>query len=494
MRKLENLYLSNSFAKLGADFFQEKQPDPVSSPYLIDSNPAAIKLIRLDLSEVKKNAFLEYFSGNRLLPNSKPLAMAYSGHQFGSYNPRLGDGRGLLLGEVKDPNNNILDIHLKGCGPTRFSRGFDGRATLRASIREYLGGEAIHGLGIPTTRSLAVIGTGELVHREIPEPGAILVRLSDSHVRFGSFQLLHFTNKPEKVTELLNYIIDRHYPSIQSDANKYKLLLRHVVKRTAKLIALWQANGFIHGVMNTDNMTITGTTFDYGPFGFMDHFNPNFTPNHSDPNGRYAYGKQPEIGYWNLSKFSETIGHLVDSQFIAEELANYQQIYNDYYRKLMGQKLGLEILDSEFKELVNKLFHLLYNNLIDYSLFFRHLSDLPSNFPKTLTQKFKDPQALDSWVSMFVRLIEREDPDHNTRTEKMNLINPKFILRNYLLQGATDKALKESDFSEVERLRMLLENPYKDRPEMFTQYGIDAEYYAAETPAPSIEMQLSCSA
>ena len=494
MRKLENLYLSNSFAKLGADFFQEKQPDPVSSPYLIDSNPAAIKLIRLDLSEVKKNAFLEYFSGNRLLPNSKPLAMAYSGHQFGSYNPRLGDGRGLLLGEVKDPNNNILDIHLKGCGPTRFSRGFDGRATLRASIREYLGGEAIHGLGIPTTRSLAVIGTGELVHREIPEPGAILVRLSDSHVRFGSFQLLHFTNKPEKVAELLNYIIDRHYPSIQSDANKYKLLLRHVVKRTAKLIALWQANGFIHGVMNTDNMTITGTTFDYGPFGFMDHFNPNFTPNHSDPNGRYAYGKQPEIGYWNLSKFSETIGHLVDSQFIAEELANYQQIYNDYYRKLMGQKLGLEILDSEFKELVNKLFHLLYNNLIDYSLFFRHLSDLPSNFPKTLTQKFKDPQALDSWVSMFVRLIEREDPDHNTRTEKMNLINPKFILRNYLLQGATDKALKESDFSEVERLRMLLENPYKDRPEMFTQYGIDAEYYAAETPAPSIEMQLSCSA
>ena len=494
MRKLENLYLSNSFAKLGADFFQEKQPDPVSSPYLIDSNPAAIKLIRLDLSEVKKNAFLEYFSGNRLLPNSKPLAMAYSGHQFGSYNPRLGDGRGLLLGEVKDPNNNILDIHLKGCGPTRFSRGFDGRATLRASIREYLGGEAIHGLGIPTTRSLAVIGTGELVHREIPEPGAILVRLSDSHVRFGSFQLLHFTNKPEKVTELLNYIIDRHYPPIQNDANKYQLLLRHVVKRTAKLIALWQANGFIHGVMNTDNMTITGTTFDYGPFGFMDHFNPNFTPNHSDPNGRYAYGKQPEIGYWNLSKFSETIGHLVDSQFIAEELANYQQIYNDYYRKLMGQKLGLEILDSEFKELVNKLFHLLYNNLIDYSLFFRHLSDLPSNFPKTLTQKFKDPQALDSWVSMFVRLIEREDPDHNTRTEKMNLINPKFILRNYLLQGATDKALKESDFSEVERLRMLLENPYKDRPEMFTQYGIDAEYYAAETPTPSIEMQLSCSA
>ena len=494
MKTLENLNLSNSFAKLGADFLQEKLPDPVSKPYLIDSNPSAIKLIGLKPTEIKRNEFLEYFSGNRLLSNSKPLAMAYSGHQFGSYNPRLGDGRGLLLGEVQDKNNNTLDIHLKGCGPTRFSRGFDGRATLRASIREYLGGEAVHGLGIPTTRSLAVIGTGELVHREVPEPGAILVRLTDSHVRFGSFQFLHFNNKAEKVTALVNYIIERHYPTIQNDSDKYRILLRHVVNRTAKLIALWQANGFIHGVMNTDNMTITGATFDYGPFGFMDHFNPNFTPNHSDPNGRYAYGKQPEIGYWNLSKFAETLKHLVDSQFIAEELTNYQPTYNDYYRKLMGQKLGLEIFDSEFKELVNKLFQLLYNNSIDYSIFFRHLSDMPRNFPKTLKQKFKDPQALDSWLSMYVRLIEREDPSLNTRTGKMNSINPKFILRNYLLQDATDKALKESDFSEVERLRILLEDPYKDRPELFSKYGIESEHYAAETPPSSIEMQLSCSA
>ena len=427
MKKLENLEVSNSFAKLGADFLQEKLPEPVPSPYLIDSNPAAIKLIGLDIAEVKKNEFLEYFSGSRLLPNSKPLAMAYSGHQFGSYNPRLGDGRGLLLGEVKDQYNNTLDIHLKGCGPTRFSRGFDGRATLRASIREYLGGEAVHGLGIPTTRSLAVIGTGELVHREAPEPGAILVRLCDSHIRFGSFQLLHFTNKSNQVNELLNYIIKRHYPTIQNDSDKVQLLLRHVVKRTAKLIALWQANGFIHGVMNTDNMTITGTTFDYGPFGFMDRFNPNFTPNHSDPNGRYTYGKQPEIGYWNLSKFGETLGHLVDSQLITQELANYQKIYNDDYRALMGQKLGLDILDSEFKELVNKLFQLLYDSQIDCCLFFRHLSDLPNNFPETLRKNFKDPKALDSWISIYTRLIEREDPDLNIRKEKMCLLF--FILK-----------------------------------------------------------------
>ena len=248
MKKLENLEIKNSFFKLGADFSQAKIPDPVSSPYLINANPDTMGLIGLDLSEIKKMEFVEYFSGNRLLPNSKPLAMAYSGHQFGSYNPRLGDGRGLLLGEIKDEKNNILDIYLKGCGPTRFARGFDGRATLRASLREYLGGEAVHGLGIPTTRSLAVIGTGELVHRETPEPGAILVRLSDSHVRFGSFQFFHFTNQPEKATQLLDYIIKRHYPEIQNDPNKVKLLLRDMVKRTANLIALWQATGFIHGV------------------------------------------------------------------------------------------------------------------------------------------------------------------------------------------------------------------------------------------------------
>lgn len=494
MKKLENLELKNSFFQLGANFFQAKSPDPVSHPYLINSNPDAIELIGLDSSEIQKPDFVEYFSGNRLLPDSHPLAMAYSGHQFGSYNPRLGDGRGLLLGEINDKQNNILDIHLKGCGPTRFARGFDGRATLRASIREYLGGEAVHGLGIPTTRSLAIIGTGELIRREAPEPGAILVRLSDSHIRFGSLQFFHFTNQPEKVTRLLDYIIQRHYPEIKNDPDKFKLLLRNVVKRTARLIALWQANGFIHGVMNTDNMTITGTTFDYGPFGFMDRFNPNFTPNHSDPHGRYAYGRQPEIGYWNLSKLGETLGHLITSNFIIEELGNYQQIYNQYYRELMGQKLGLEILDSEFRELINKLFQLLYDNQTDYTLFFRHLSDLPNNLPDALSQQFKDTHALDNWISLYRRLIEREEPDLTVRTKQMNRANPKYILRNYLLQGAIDKALKESDFSEIERLRILLADPYTDRPELFDQYGINPEFYAAETPISFIEMQLSCSA
>ncbi len=494
MKSLEDLNLSHSFFELGPDFFQAKFPDPVSNPYLIDGNSNAAELIGLAPSELHSKDFVEIFGGNRPLPGFKPLAMVYSGHQFGAYNPRLGDGRGLLLGEAANGSNETWDIHLKGCGPTRFARGFDGRATVRSSIREYLGGEAVHGLGIPTTLSLAIIGIGELIHREMPEPAAVLVRLSETHVRFGSFQYFHHTNRPEKVTQLLNYVIRRHYPEIENEPDKYQLLLRCVVEKTVRLIALWQSVGFIHGVMNTDNMTITGTTFDYGPFGFMDPFNPEFTPNHSDVHGRYALGQQPEIGYWNLSKLAETMGHLVESEFIFAELEKYQPAYNLFYRELMGEKLGLEILDSEFTGLAGKLFQLLRDNPIDYTIFFRNLSGFPEIFPEAMRRKFKNPADLDDWLSMYRRLIDREDPGLDERKKRMDRVNPKFILRNYLLQRAVDKALKESDFSEVERLRILLEDPYRDRPETFERYGIDAEFYASETPNSFKEMQLSCSA
>ncbi len=311
MKKLENFDWNHSFFELGPDFFQAKTPDPVAAPYLIDGNPEAATLIGLDPAEFERREFVEYFSGNRPLPGAQPLAMDYSGHQFGMYNPRLGDGRGLLLGAIQNSSPHTWDIYLKGCGPTRFARGFDGRATLRASIREYLGGEAVHGLGIPTTRSLAIIGIGELVFRETPQPGALLVRLSDTHVRFGNFENFHYTNRPEAVTQLADYVIQQHYPELKNEANKYQLLFRSVIHKTAALIAQWQAVGFIHGVMNTDNMTLTGATFDYGPFGFMDRFNPDFTPNHTDGHGRYAFGRQAEIGHWNLAKLVETLVHLI---------------------------------------------------------------------------------------------------------------------------------------------------------------------------------------
>ena len=494
MKNLENLNLTHSFFQLGQEFYQAKAPDPVSAPYLVDFNTPVAELIGLDPAEAQRAEFVEYFSGNRPLPGYEPLAMAYTGHQFGSYNPNIGDGRAVLLGEVENGSGLTWDICLKGCGPTAYSRGFDGRATLRSSIREYLGGEAMHGLGIPSTRSLAVLGIGELIYRETPEPAAVLVRVSDSHVRFGSFQKFHFTNRPANVTQLADYVIRRHYPELENEAGKYQLFFRAVVDRTAKMIALWQSVGFIHGVMNTDNMSITGCTFDYGPYGFMDRFNPAFTPNLTDAHGRYAYGRQPEIGLWNLSRLAEALSHLIEHESILEELERYQPVFNRYSGAMMGAKLGLEILDSEFNTLVGGLFKLLSDNQTDYTVFFRSLSDFPEGLAETVRRKFKKPGDLDDWLSLYRRLIEREDPDMKERKEKMDRANPRFILRNYLLQRATEKALKESDFSEVERLRILLEDPFSDRPEVFARYGIDADTYAAETPDNWVEMQLSCSA
>lgn len=492
MNSLETLDLTHSFFQLGADFFQSKSPDPVSDPYLVDFNPDAASLIGLAPSESQRKEFAEYFGGNRLLPGCQPLAMVYSGHQFGVYNPGLGDGRGLLLGEVAGESGKTWDIHLKGCGPTRFARGFDGRATLRSSIREYLGAEALHGLGIPTTRSLALIGIRDLVYRERPELGGILVRLSETHIRFGSFQHFHFTNCPEKVAQLADYTIRRYFPELESEADKYRLFFRAVVEKTARLIALWQSVGFIHGVMNTDNMAINGVTFDYGPFGFMDRFNPGFTPNSSDGNGRYAFGQQPQVAHWNLFKLGETLCHLAEPDILLKELESFPRIYDGFSREMTGRKLGLNIFDSEFNELVGRLFKLLYDNQTDYTLFFRSLSNFPVS--DVMRCGFKNLKDLDDWLCSYRRLIEREDLDFAERKKSMDRVNPRFILRNYLLQRAIEKALKESDYSEVERLRILLRDPYDDHPEIFDRHGIDPEFYAAETPDSAVEMQLSCSA
>lgn len=494
MKQLDNLELTHSFFQLGTEFFQAKFPDPVSRPYLVSFNRDAAELIGLEPGESERDEFIQYFSGNRPLPGFKPLAMVYTGHQFGVYNPGLGDGRGLLLGEIENDRNEIWDIYLKGSGPTRYARGFDGRATLRSSIREYLGGEAVHGLGIPTTRSLAIIGTGEVIHRELPEPSAVLVRLSESHVRFGSFQCFHFTNRQDQVTQMADYVVRRHYPEYENESEKYHLLFRRVIEETARMIALWQSVGFIHGVMNTDNMAITGATFDYGPFGFMDRFNPNFTPNQTDAHGRYAYGRQPEIGYWNLLKLGETLAHLIPRETILKELEYYQPVYNRFYRDLMGRKLGLSILDSEFTTLVGNMFQMLHDNQIDYTIFFRQLAEFPGKLPESFRRRFAKTGELDQWLSGYRQLIEREDRDPSQRKQQMNQVNPRFILRNYLLERAIQKALKESDFSEIERLRVLLRDPYKDHPETFERYGIDPEFYACETPESFVEMRLSCSA
>ena len=480
----QNLNFKNRFIDLGPEFYQEKQPDPVTDPYLVDYSPSVGQLI--DLPEEGGDNFLANFSGNQPMEGARPLAMAYSGHQFGSYNPKLGDGRGLLLGEVSNKENISWDVHLKGAGPTRFARGFDGRATLKSSIREHLGSEALNGLGIPTTRSLAVIGIRELIYRQKPELAAILVRVADCHIRFGSFEFFHYTKQPKSVERLADFSIEHYHNDIYNEPDRYRIFFRRVLTLTAKLISKWQSVGFVHGVMNTDNMTITGTTFDYGPYGFMDGFNTRYTPNSSDTHGRYAYQQQAEIGFWNLNKLAETLIPLVGADELQEETKQYQSLLNGFYREEMGRKLGLSILDSEFSELTQEMLQLLQSQQLDYSNFFRHLANNPSAMDCSI--------ELRSWLDRYLKLCDRESISHDERKKKMDAVNPKYILRNHLVQRALEMALKESDFSEVTRLRILLENPFKDRPEIFKKYNIDADFYSQDTPQEFLGRQTSCSA
>ena len=483
----KSLNFKNRFINLGPEFYQEKLPDPVTDPYLVDYSPLAGQLI--DLPSELSPELLEMLSGNQPMEGARPLAMTYSGHQFGSYNPRLGDGRGLLLGEVLNKEKLSWDVHLKGAGPTRFARGFDGRATLQSSIREHLGSEALHGLGIPTTRSLAVIGIRELIYRQKPELAAILVRVADCHIRFGSFEFFHYTNQPKNIERLADFAIQNFHNDICKEPERHKIFFRRVLTLTAKLIAKWQAVGFVHGVMNTDNMTITGTTFDYGPYGFIDSFNPSYTPNLSDTHGRYAFQKQAEIGFWNLNKFAETLVTLVGADQLEEEIKKYQPLFNGFYREEMGHKLGLAILDSDFSELTQDMFQLLKKNQSDYSNFFRQLADYPDRIKKSHFDT-----NFHSWLDRYIKLCEREDINNDERKSKMDAVNPKFILRTHLVKRALDKALKESDFSEIKRLRILLENPFEDRPEIFNKYNIDPEFYSQDTPNEFLGNQLSCSA
>ena len=484
MTDWHTLNFQNRFIELGPEFYQAKTPDPVTDPYLIDFSPSVGKLLDLPPEADKDSDFLERFSGNKPIEGAQPLAMAYSGHQFGSYNPRMGDGRGLLLGEIQNQNQEMWDIYLKGAGPTRFARGFDGRATLNSSIREHLASEALNGLGIPTTRSLAVIGIRELIYRQRPELAAILVRVADSHIRFGSFEFFHYTGQEKNVERLLAFSIQNYYPDIAEESDKYRVFFQRTVQHTAKLIAKWQAAGFIHGVMNTDNMCITGTTFDYGPYGFIDRFVPNHTSNHSDTQGRYAYSQQPEIGFWNLNKLAETLIPLIGADTLEEEMKQYQPTFNRFYREEMSKKLGLAILDSEFTQLVQTMFQLLHDQQLDYTNFFRFLANYPA--ANINNDDFR------SWLSHYLELAQREGISHEERKAQMDATNPKFILRTHLLQTALDKALKESDFSEITRLRILLENPFQDQPEIFAEHEI--EHYAQDTPETSICRQTSCSA
>ncbi len=488
MKKLDQLNFENSFARLPEAFHSRLKPTPMPAPYLVSFNADAARLIDLDQGEAVRADFTEHFIGNRLLPGSDPLAMLYAGHQFGHYVPQLGDGRAILLGEVKNQAGDAWEIQLKGAGTTPYSRSGDGRAVLRSSIREYLCSEAMHGLGIPTTRALCIVGSDQEVYRESIESAAVVTRMAPSHVRFGSFEVFYYRNQQEPIAQLADYVIGRHFPHLAGAPDKYPRFLGEVVARTARLMAKWQAVGFSHGVMNTDNMSILGLTFDYGPFGFMDSYDPGYVCNHSDHDGRYAFDQQPHVGLWNLACLAQALTPLLSVEDANQALEGYEPIFIGHYLELMRHKLGLTSVHHDDSALVNALLEIMQANQVDYTHLFRslgHFRSAPGGDNARLRDQFIDRAAFDAWAEVYrARLLAEHSVDAE-RKQRMDGVNPKYILRNYLAQIAIEKAEKTRDFSEVERLLTLLRRPFDEQPEM--------ERYAALPPDWARQIEVSCS-
>ncbi|MDH5639919.1 MAG: YdiU family protein, partial [Nitrospira sp.] len=451
------------------------------------ANPAAAELIDLHPGESSRPEYAAVFGGSMLVPGMEPLAMLYSGHQFGVYVPQLGDGRAILLGEAMNQQGERWELHLKGAGLTPFSREGDGRAVLRSTIREYLCCGAMRGLGIPTTQALCLVGNDDKVYREQVETGAMLVRMAPSHVRFGTFEIFYYRKQHELLKVLADYVIGRHYPHLADATDTYARFFMEVVERTAALIAQWQAVGWAHGVMNTDNMSILGLTLDYGPFGFMDEYDAGFICNHSDHNGRYAFNQQPYIGLWNLSCLAQALLPLAEKEALKAALDRYQELYQQHYLRLMRAKLGLLEERSEDDGLIREWLGLLEESRADYTIAWRDLGSFSSAEGATndlVRDHSVSRERFEEWAVRYRERLRSEHSRDDARRERMNRVNPKYVLRNYLAQVAIEKA-QQKDFSEIDRLFTLLQRPFDDQPGM--------ESYAAAPPNWGKHLSVSCS-
>ncbi|KQV56453.1 hypothetical protein ASD07_27440 [Duganella sp. Root336D2] len=462
-------------------------PTPLPAPYLVAASPSAARLVGLEPTALSTQETLEILIGNRVAERSKPLAAVYSGHQFGVWAGQLGDGRAILLGDITTADGPV-ELQLKGAGMTPYSRMGDGRAVLRSSIREFLCSEAMHGLGIPTTRALSVVGSDQGIVRESIETAAVVVRMAPSFVRFGSFEHWYYNRKPEELKQLADYVIERFYPALREEENPYAALLEEVSRRTARMIAHWQAVGFMHGVMNSDNMSILGLTLDYGPFGFMDGFDANQICNHSDDQGRYSYSNQPQIGHWNCYALAQALLPLIgEVELTQEALDAYQPEFARHIDKLLHAKLGLTTAQDADRELLDGLFAVLQANHTDFTIFFRRLSGLRAGGPEgdePLRDLFIDRPAFDHWAEAYRARLRAENSDDAARKLAMDQVNPKYVLRNYMAQVAIEKA-QNKDFSEVERLLAMLERPFDEQTEN--------EQYAGFPPDWSSQLSVSCS-
>ncbi|HUR42031.1 MAG TPA: protein adenylyltransferase SelO [Verrucomicrobiae bacterium] len=509
-RALDELLPDSLLPGLGTNYYSTVPTTPVSEPHLVAFNPDAAALIDLDPAQARDARFIEVMAGNAPMPHGESVAMLYAGHQFGVFVPQLGDGRAITVGEVKNARGEHWELQLKGAGKTPYSRFGDGRAVLRSTIREYLCGEAMHGLGIPTTRSLCIVGSPLPVQRETMETAAVLCRMAPSHVRFGSFEVFYYRGEHGRLAPLADHVIRNHFPDIGARAppteaplpparetrpytkeasteslpaersvggplgpTDYAAWLKEVIERTARLMAQWQSVGFCHGVMNTDNFSILGLTLDYGPYGFMEQFEPGWICNHTDEGGRYSYENQPGIGHWNCSKLLQaTLPLLDDKPEAAVEkayalLEAYGPAFTAENVARWRAKLGLREPRDSDPDLVNRLLDVMARSKADFTTVFRLLKN-----PAAVRDHMLDLECYDAWLADYRARLAHENSDDAGRAARMDAANPKYVLRNHLAQAAIEKA-QVGDFGEIEVLRALLARPFDEQPgyEAYTQPG-----------------------
>jgi len=473
---------SNSYAHLPEQFFVRVQPTPVARPRLVAFNWPLVEELGLNLAAIDETALAAILGGNLVPLGAEPISMAYAGHQFGAFVPQLGDGRAILLGEVIDADGMRRDIQLKGCGRTPFSRRGDGRAALGPVLREYLLSEAMHALGIPATRALAAVTTGEPVYRESALPGAVLTRVAASHIRVGTFEYFAAREDHESVGVLADYVIERHYPEARDAERPYLALLQAVAQRQADLVAGWMLVGFVHGVMNTDNMAVSGETIDFGPCAFLEAYDPATVFSSIDSFGRYAYGNQAQAASWNIARLAEALLPLIDSapeqavELAQEVLAGFTIRYQQRWLDGMRAKIGLQTAEDGDRELISRLLELMRASQADFTLTFRRLGvavdDAGSvNGPRAL---FADPEAYERWAIDWHQRLAREARPRAQCAQAMRQVNPAFIPRNHRVEQALDAAVQRADFAPFETLLAVLAHPYEDQ-EKFQEFSAPAQ-------------------
>ncbi|MCA7012846.1 YdiU family protein [Dickeya dadantii] len=479
-----HLLFNNHYHQQLPGFYTELTPTPLQGARLLYHNATLAQELELS-DDWFDGDNSRIWAGEQLLPGMAPLAQVYSGHQFGAWAGQLGDGRGILLGQQQLADGRTQDWHLKGAGLTPYSRMGDGRAVLRSVVREFLASEALHHLGIPTTRALTIVSSDHPVRREQEERGAMLLRVADSHVRFGHFEHFYYRREPEKVRQLAEYVIACHWPQWQQETDRYYLWFSDVVERTARLIAHWQAVGFAHGVMNTDNMSILGLTIDYGPYGFMDDYQPGYICNHSDHQGRYAFDNQPAVALWNLHRLAQSLSGLMSSDILQRALDRYEPALMQRFGELMRAKLGFDTPQEQDNTLLVALLKLMQREQADYTHIFRLLSETERHSSHSpLQDVFIDRPAFDGWFSAYRQRLALENVNDAERQNRMRQANPRYVLRNYLAQQAIEQAERE-DVGLLGRLHQALRQPYADQPDMAD--------LAALPPTWGKHLEISCS-